>query len=93
MSAEAGAMHRSCALIGELDMGAERKVAIERTAGDGPAGQRAKGRGADEVPGGAGHHDGNAVTALHERTYERGGFVGRDSAGDADDEFVGHGRR
>ena len=47
--------------------------------------------GADELAGRARHHHGDAVAVLHQRADQRGRLVGRDAAGDADDEFVGHG--
>ena len=83
-------MHSKLGFVGQLDVRAERIVAVERVADDGPAGERAKRGRADELAGRARHHHGNAVAVLHQRADERGRLVGRDAAGDADDEFVRH---
>ena len=53
------------------------------------SGERSKGKGPDKLLGGAGHDDLHADTAILQLADNFSGFVGCDSAGDAEGDFHG----
>ena len=72
--------------LGQFDVSAQRIVAVvEQALEHCPAGQGGERRGTDELSGRGGHDDRHAGAALHQLAHQRGGFIGRDAATDADD--------
>ena len=80
------------ATLCQLDMCSQRMlVLIERVLEHRSAGERGKRGRADELPGGGGHDHRHAGAGLHQLAHQRGGFIGRDAAADADDNLApGH---
>ena len=70
-------------LDGAFDVGGRGVVGAEHFGDDFLAGERGEGERSDEFLGGAGHHDLHVELFLLQAADEFRGFVGSDSAGDA----------